>query len=162
MLFLKLYHGSNVEVSRPRLFPAVRALDFGAAFYLTSSVDQAIKWARITVKRRDTGTPLVSVFTIGEAALATLRVLRFDAPNAAWLRYISANRCDMFARDEWDVVVGPVADDATMPVINLYLKGAYDEDEAVKRLLPQRLKDQYAFKTEHALTTLTFREVVAV
>jgi len=33
---MRLYHGSNVEVAKPRLMPSVRALDFGRAFYLTS------------------------------------------------------------------------------------------------------------------------------
>lgn len=34
-----LYHGSNVEVTRPRLIPSKRLLDFGAGFYLTSDLE---------------------------------------------------------------------------------------------------------------------------
>ena len=49
-----------------------------------------------------------------------------------------------------------------MPVINLYLKGSYDEEEALKRLLPQKLKDQYAFKTEKAISKLQLCEVIMV
>ena len=41
-----LFHGSNVEVSSPHLMLQTRALDFGRAFYLTSDVDQASKWAQ--------------------------------------------------------------------------------------------------------------------
>ena len=40
--------------------------------------------------------------------------------------------------------------------------GMYSEEEAIKRLLPQRLRDQYAFKTDRALDVLTFSEVVMV
>ena len=47
-----------------------------------------------------------------------------------------------------------------MPVINLYLKGDYDEEEAIKRLLPQKLKDQYTFKTEKSLAVLKLCEVI--
>ena len=47
-----------------------------------------------------------------------------------------------------------------MPVINLYLNGIYDENEALKRLLPQNLKDQYTFKTEKSLKYLKFLEVL--
>ena len=57
---------------------------------------------------------------------------------------------------------GPVANDQTMPVIDLYLNGMYDIDEAIKRLLPQRLKDQYVFKTTKAISLLECREVISV
>ena len=43
-------------------------------------------------------------------------------------------------------------------VLNLYFKGAYSEDEALRRLLPHRLKDQYAMKTDAALACLKFVE----
>lgn len=38
--------------------------------------------------------------------------------------------------------------------------GLYDEDEAIRRLLPQKLHDQYAFKTEESLSALKFIEGV--
>ena len=60
---------------------------------------------------------------------------------------------------DWDIVSGPVADDRTASVIDLYLDGMYDEEETIKRLLPQKLKDQYTFKTEEALVLLNFRGV---
>ena len=56
-------------------------------------------------------------------------------------------------------MAGPVANDNTMPVLNLYFAGAYTEEEALRRLLPQRLRDQYALKTEAALSALRFKEV---
>ena len=157
-----LYHGSNVIVREPKLMPQVRALDFGRAFYLTSDFEQAAKWARTSVLRRGNGIATVSSFELDESRLATLNVLRFDAPNAEWLRFVTRNRAEQI--DDWgyDVVAGPVANDNTMPVLNLYFKGAYSEEEALKRLLPQRLSDQYAMKTEEALAGLSFKEECAV
>lgn len=55
---------------------------------------------------------------------------------------------------EWDIIVGPVANDQTASVIDLFLDGMYDEQEAIRRLLPQKLKDQYAFKTARAIHLL--------
>ena len=46
-----LYHGSNVEVSNPQIIESDRRLDFGKGFYLTSSYEQAKRWAELTVKR---------------------------------------------------------------------------------------------------------------
>ena len=47
-----------------------------------------------------------------------------------------------------------------MPVINLYINGVYNEEEALKRLLPQKLKDQVVFKNDRALKYLDFREKI--
>ena len=63
---MKLYHGSNVVVEKPRLLRSDRRLDFGAGFYLTSSFEQAKRWAVLTARRRETGSPLVSVFDFDE------------------------------------------------------------------------------------------------
>ena len=155
---MRLYHGSNVEVATPKLMPRVRALDFGHAFYLTSSLEQAFRWARTSVLRRGEGTAVVSVSEFDEVAASALRILRFDEPGAAWLKYVTRNRTGFADDADYDIVAGPVANDNTMPVLNLYFKGAYSEEEALRRLLPQRLKDQYALKTESALACLTFLE----
>ena len=61
-----LYHGSNVEVSNPQILESDRRLDFGKGFYLTSSYEQAKRWAELTVKRRETGKATVSVFVFDD------------------------------------------------------------------------------------------------
>ena len=155
---MKLYHGSNVEVMTPRLMPRVRALDFGCAFYLTSEFEQAARWARTAVFRRGDGSAVVSMYEFDHAAAAQLKVLRFDGPNAAWLKYVTRSRTGFADDADYDMVVGPVANDNTMPVLNLYFKGAYSEDEALRRLMPQRLKDQFALNTDAALACLAFLE----
>lgn len=157
---LLLYHGSNVTVEHPRLLERTRALDFGAGFYLTNDCEQAVRWARTTVLRREGGVASVSVFEVNEAAMGKLKVIRFASPDANWLRFVSRHRNERFDDSGVDVVAGPVANDNTMPVLNLYFKGAYTEEEALRRLVSQRLKDQYAMKTEAALAVLRFREVI--
>ncbi len=155
---MTLYHGSNVEVPTPELLPSVRALDFGRGFYLTSDFDQAARWARTAVLRRGEGSAVVSVYEFDEVAASSLKILRFDSPDSGWLKYVTRNRTQPSDDQDFDIVVGPVANDNTMPVLNLYFKGAYSEEEALRRLLPQRLKDQFAMKTEAALACLTFLE----
>ncbi|WP_435084026.1 DUF3990 domain-containing protein [Ohessyouella blattaphilus] len=56
----------------------------------------------------------------------------------------------------YDIVIGPVVNDSTLPVIDDYMSGIYTKEEAVKRLLPQNLTDQYAFLTERAIRILIF------
>jgi len=155
-----LYHGSNIEVREPRLLKIQRELDFGKGFYTTSDPGQASNWAQRTAKRRGAGHPVVSVYEMDDSSLDGLRVLRFDCANVEWLRYVAANRKGTAPADDWDLIIGPVANDQTMPTITLFLDGFYDEQETIKRLLPQHLKDQYTFKTAKALALLRCTEVI--
>ena len=154
-----LYHGSNVVVKEPQIIKSKRLLDFGTAFYLTSDFEQAKKWAVRTAARRAEGVPTISVFSINENEIEKLHSLTFAGADKEWLRYISLNRTDKSAQDSYDLVIGPVANDQAIRTVNNYLKGYFDEDIAIKLLLPQNLKDQYAFKTEKSLSILEFREV---
>lgn len=154
-----LYHGSSIAVREPQLLKIQRELDFGKGFYTTSDLTQASSWAQRTAKRRGTGQPVVSAYQIDDASFDCLKVLRFDRADAEWLRYVAANRRGTAALEDWDLVIGPVADDQTMPTITLFLDGFYDEEETIKRLLPQKLKDQYTFKTARAIALLHCTEV---
>lgn len=155
-----LYHGSNVEIRDPKLIPSKRLLDFGAGFYLTSDFEQAKKWAIRTAKNRKENVPLVSVFDTQENKMKFLNVLMFENPNKNWLQFVSANRTGKTINEAYDIVIGPVANDQAIRTVNNYLKGYFSEDIAIQLLLPQKLKDQYAFKTERALETLRFSEVI--
>lgn len=155
-----LYHGSNTQVLNPQILESDRRLDFGRGFYLTSSFEQALRWAELTVKRRETGKSVVSVFELDEAKLTNLKVLRFNQAQKEWLEYVTLNRKNQYIpADDYDIVTGPVANDRTMPVIGLYFSGVYDIEETIKRLMPQKLHDQYTFKTDRALKALKFLEV---
>ena len=154
-----LYHGSNVEVKNPKIIKSKRLLDFGTGFYLTSDYEQARKWAVRTTVRREEGVPTISVFNMKECEIKKFETFIFDSANKEWLRYIALNRTDKLARDSYDLVIGPVANDQAIRTVNYYFKGYFNEDIAIQLLLPQNLKDQYAFKTEKALSALEFSEV---
>ena len=157
-----LYHGSNVEVKEPILLKVQRELDFGRGFYTTSDLEQAARWAWRTAKRRGESNAFVTVYEVNEDELKNIRLLSFDSPNVEWLNLVVKNRKGEYIAGDWDVISGPVADDQTAQVIDLYLEGAYDEEEAIRRFLTQRLKDQYAFKTDEALKLLIFKEVITL
>ena len=157
-----LYHGSNVEVKEPILLKVQRELDFGKGFYTTSDLEQAARWAWRTAKRRGESNAFVTVYEVNEDELKNIRLLSFDSPNVEWLNFVVKNRKGEYIAGDWDIISGPVADDQTAQVIDLYLEGAYDEEEAIRRFLTQRLKDQYAFKTEKALEKLKFVELMRV
>ena len=156
-----LYHGSNMAIKQPRLIPSKRLLDFGTAFYLTSDFEQAQKWAVRTTNIRESGIASVSVYDFDEKCMNSLSVLTFEAPNRAWLRFVAANRTASSISGSYDIVIGPVANDQVIRTVNDFLNGYFTEDIAIQLLLPQKLKDQYAFKTEVALNYLHFKEVLS-
>ena len=153
---ITLYHGSNVAVEIPKILPKLRALDFGGGFYLTSSYVQAERWAKVIFKRRQDGQPIVNIYTFDDERAIALNVLQFKDANADWLEFVVNNRKALKVFD-YDIVVGPVANDATLPVIDDYMDGRYTQEEAVRRLLPQNLTDQYAFCSEISLGYLTYQ-----
>lgn len=153
---ITLYHGSNVTVDMPKILPKLRALDFGGGFYLTSSYAQAERWAKVIFKRRQEGQPIVNIYTFDDELAIALNVLQFKDANADWLEFVVNNRKALKVFD-YDIVVGPVANDATLPVIDDYMDGRYTQEEAVRRLLPQNLTDQYAFCSEISLGYLTYQ-----
>lgn len=157
---MELYHGSNVPVFNPKLIESDRKLDFGSGFYLTSSRDQAGRWANLTTMRRGKGKPTITVFRRDETEVKNLSVLHFKSANESWLNFIATNREGKSSDQKWDLVIGPVANDRTMPVIRLFLAKVYTVSETLRRLLPQKLDDQYTFRTEKAIDTLSFLEVI--
>jgi hypothetical protein len=156
---VELFHGSNIEIKEPRIIAPARALDFGAGFYTTSSFQQATRWANIQERRRKNGVSIVSHYEFEiEKAKANFSVLEFSEPDGEWLDFVIANRKEQPIGRRYDLVIGPVANDNTLPVLDDYMDGRYTKEEAVARLLPQKLVDQFAFLTQIALAYLHFIE----
>jgi hypothetical protein len=152
-----LYHGSNVIVEKPEVNAGRRALDFGVGFYLTSNREQATRWAQVVTRRRQNGAAILSCFEFDDSKVDGLAIRRFDAPDSAWLDFVVANRRGLGDSQGFDVIIGPVANDSTMPVIDDYMDGRYTKEEAIARLLPQKFTDQFAFVSEKSLMALFFR-----
>ena len=157
-----LYHGSNVNVESPKIIVSNRTLDFGAGFYTTSDKTQAIKWARTQKRRRREGEAIVSQYEFDDKERKNLNILVFDSANREWLNYVSDNRKGIYKGKKFDIVIGPVANDNTMPVINNYITGMIDEETALILLKPQKLADQYAFLTEKGLSAVKYTGSVVV
>ena len=135
-------------------------MDFGAGFYTTSDLNQAQRWAKRTTQRRHDGFPATSVYEVSFPLPDELRILRFDHPTESWFDFVIGNRTvDGFPND-YDVVIGPVANDQTILTFDLYRQGVLTKKAAIAELLVQRLADQYVLRTDRALALLKFKEVL--
>lgn len=158
-----IYHGSNVEVSKPRLIPQNRFLDFGFGFYTTTNRNQAESFAQKVTRRRKEGRPIVNCYQIDEEqAFSQCSVLRFDKADEAWLDFVSANRAGNALQKEYDLIFGPVADDDVYRTFALYSSGVLTKQQTVEALKVKKLFNQLVFATEKALSFLTFAGAVTV
>ena len=83
----------------------------------------------------------------------------FTVEEIAELMFIEVER--EMAR--YDIIAGKIADDATNATLTAYLAGAFGtagdkeaDDFCIRQLLPNKLKDQYCFKTEATIKCLKF------
>lgn len=152
-----LYHGSNLVVSEPKLVAQNRFLDFGYGFYTTTNKTQAVGFADKVTKRRKEGVPTVSVYEIDEEkAFSECSVLRFDAPDEAWLDFVSANRAGQYVGMAYDFIYGPVADDDVYTTFTLYTAGVLTKEQTIETLKVKKLYNQLVLTTDKALSYLKF------
>jgi len=167
-----LYHGSDVAVSGIDISKSAPRKDFGCGFYTTNDIEQAKKFARLKAKRAQAAAGFVSVFRFKSSEGLLIR--RFASSDATWFDFVLQNRgySDLAtsAREKcFDIVIGPVADDAVGLVLNQFVAGTYGDPHAaeskataLRLLLAQRLHNQVFFGTEMAASCLHFLEVFDV
>ncbi len=153
-----VYHGSNVIVSEPKLIKQNRFLDFGFGFYTTTNQSQAVSFADKVTRRRREGAPYVSMYTLDEArAFTECRTLTFEAPNAAWLDFVSANRDGSYNGPSYDFIFGPVANDDVFATFSLYTTGFLTKEQTLEALKIKTLYNQLVLTSEKALSYLHFQ-----
>ena len=146
-----VYHGSNCIVKEPQIIFGSRLLDFGAGFYTTTNREQAERWAAKVSVRTESKKQIVSIYEVDEAYKNSLKIINFDEPNAEWLRFVCDCRSGKNSDIEYDMVLGPVANDKVYAVVSFFERGIYDEADALKRLKVEPLFNQVLFHTEEAL-----------
>lgn len=157
-----VYHGSNLIVSKPRLVPQNRFLDFGYGFYTTTNKEQAISFAKKVVKRRVEGCETVSIYEFDEnKAFLECDVLKFENANEKWLDYVSENRAGIYNGKIYDIIYGPVANDDVYTTFTLYQSGVLTKEQTLEALKVKELYNQLVFTSEKALKYLKFCGVLS-
>lgn len=159
---MTLYHGSLEKVEKPAILEPNRTMDYGKGFYTTTSKDQADKWVirKITAVNQPKG--FTNIYSFDETVLDTLKVLKFDSPDEAWLDFVMNNRTDKNFTHDYDIVYGPVANDRVYAAFALYEDGMLDKQGLIAELRAYKLSDQLLFHTAEALEYLHFESVEEV
>ena len=173
-----LYHGSYTSIPGIDLNRCVNGLDFGRGFYLTSSYEQAYQYVQLSVRKARHIGNVSDDFKVEDGQISVYRfyydpnLLAYYFQNAGieWLHFVAANRKkDLFPEllkkyRTVDIIGGKIADDQTARTLQIYMSGdgfgkpgtAEADKAAIKRLLPNRLKDQFCFRTQDAVDHLEF------
>ena len=170
-----LYHGSYCAVEKPDLDKCARFKDFGQGFYLTTSREQAQSFAKISASKAKSRELIstqecfafVSSFKVTD--IAELETFAFETANVDWLHCIVAHRRNKTFEEirnqmiSYDVVSGKIANDDTNATILAYMGNVYGpmgseqaDNICISLLLPERLQDQFCFRSEKALSKLQF------
>lgn len=152
-----LYHGSNRPIVVVDLSQGKKFKDFGQGFYTTHIKEQAEYWSR-RIADRFGGTPTVTKFDfdLDSAVADGLKVKVFENPDKEWALFVMANRNkdNEEFHHEYDIVIGPVADDNMARLFGLYDMNIIDLDAVVAGLIYKNLNSQYFFATEESLKYL--------
>ena len=169
-----LYHGSYCEVKKIDLKQCRRYRDFGQGFYLTTNRQQAENFALISTRKAIANRltdpfqnfGIVSSFRFQHDL--PLKIKIFPDADADWLHCVIGHRRPEYFSDEiiklnnFDIIGGKIADDNTNATILAYMAGTFGTAGSIQAdnlciglLLPERLKDQYCFRTNKALECLT-------
>ena len=160
---MKLYHGSTVIVKNPALRPGRSNTDYGKGFYTTIDYEQAARWARIRRERAGRGNAVVSAYEVDDNLLQQddLCVLEYQGATREWLDFVVANRRNAPLHD-YDIVLGPVANDNLYATISMYENGELSAEAAIVQLKTHVLFNQVSFHTLTAISRLRFVEAQEV
>ena len=88
---------------------------------------------------------------------SSLNVLIFEKPDKEWAEFIYRNRTrstPAFSHD-YDIVIGPIADDGVAYLLNRYEEGFCTLEELAKDLKYKKLNRQFFFGTMKSIALLT-------
>lgn len=172
---MTLYHGSYCVVEKPDLKKCAKYKDFGQGFYLTTSKEQAKSFAKISATKAKSKEIIsnnekfayISCFNVKDQK--ELNSFCFENADTSWLHCIVAHRKSgsfieiIKKMQEFDVISGKIANDNTNATILAYMGNVFgamgteqSDKMCISLLLPERLKDQYCFRTEKAISKLQF------
>lgn len=154
---MKLYHGSNQDIVTIDLAKGLRYKDFGMGFYLTPDKSTAIRMAQKKA-RLFGGTATLITYELDETVLVSdLNIKTFpEKACVEWLLFVDANRDrkNVAPIHDYDIVIGPIANDGVVLQLTNYREGIYSPEEVAKLLQDRYLDQQYYFGTEKALKFL--------
>ncbi len=146
---ITLFHAGYEEIKEPDAHYGRKNADFGQGFYTTDDIDFASSWGR----DREGADIIINRYELDDSALKVKRLKR----DQEWFEYIFANRRvrpDIYG--EYDLIVGPIANDTIYETMGIVTSGFLSDEEAMKLLMVGPCYTQTVLKTRKAVEHLRF------
>ena len=152
-----LYHGTNEDIETIDLAKGLRHKDFGKGFYVTPDKATALRMAKKKA-RLFGGTATLITYELDDAvSQSDLKIKVFpEKACVEWLLFVDANRDrkNETPIHDYDIVIGPIANDGVVLQLTNYREGIYSPEEVARLLQDRYLDQQYYFGTEESLRFL--------
>ncbi|HBJ1649714.1 MULTISPECIES: DUF3990 domain-containing protein [Clostridium] len=162
---LIVYHGSDKIIDSPKHNGGRKFSDFGIGFYTTTNIEMAKSWAT----RRNHDNFYVSKFIFDTTNLTSftfdldLQWLLFIAYNRRLVENIQLNELlhkNFKNMNEYDVLIGPTADDRMFDTLNLFFENNITVDHCLQSLNTMDLDIQYNIRTKKGIEALAFNKAI--
>lgn len=181
----ELFHGTTYDITEIDIALGSGYKDFGKGFYATAIKNHAENIARRNKRileereqriqekspgyRRKVYRAYRYNLEFDDSCLekpGELNIKIFKNADEEWVRFILLNRNSDKSKHDYDIVIGPTADENTVTTINAYKEELVETnyaDDVLRNLIndlkPENLPKQYFFGTNAALKTLRFKNV---
>ena len=156
-----VYHGSDIIVEKPDIQHSMKRLDFGKGFYVTTVLEQAKRWAKRKAAFRDKSVGIVNMYELTEAE--GFEILEFGDDLDVWIDFVCRCRNGSEEYTKYDVIKGKVANDKVFRVVDMYKRGIWDKERAIREIRVYDTYDQIAFIKQTAIDKmLTFTGTLEV
>ncbi len=146
---ITLFHAGYDVIKEPDVHHGRKNADFGQGFYTTDNKEFAMRWAR-EQKGKEV---IVNHYELDESTLLVKELKR----DKEWFEYIFSNRRvkpDIYA--DYDVIIGPIANDTIYETFGIITSGFLSDDEAMKLLMVGPCSYQIVLKSKKAADNLKF------
>ncbi len=145
---MQLFHTSPLIIERPDISFSRDYLDFGKGFYLTSMKEQAVEYG-LRFKLRGK-LSILNEYELLDKTIEDFKTKFFSHYNEEWLDFVA--KCRRGEDDsDWDIIVGPIADDKVFRTIDLYFSGEMGKQEALRRLNPLKPNNQLCIRNQNVI-----------
>lgn len=143
-----IYHRSYMEIEFPEIRKHRFTKDFSWGFYCTKIKEQAEKWAD------KFNTSIVNGYEVKD--INSLNIKAFEDYTDEWLEFVV--KCRSGNTHEYDVVIGPMADDTIYDYIEAYTQGQMNKQKFFELMKFKYPTHQISFHTIKALDCINFIE----
>lgn len=142
-----IFHGGQKEVKEPTILQTRYNKDFYYGFYCTKIKEQGIRWA---CRHENIGILNEYEYKVDNK----LNVKIFEDMTEEWLEFVV--NCRNGNRHNFDIVEGPMANDAIYNYVQNYIDGKITKEAFFALAKFNKPTNQICFNTEKALKCITF------